>query len=585
MSSALSKLLLLGLAVTSTLADVTFNVVGFPEGDGTSLAVSVNNQLTKLSTTPETYPLWSGTVAGAKAPLKYHYAIVDGSSAVVDAEKFERDHAEGDKSKNDFFSRPLTVTKLPEVPPSYDPWPFTRPAMFDEGKIGTFHLTADPEQVKGIHGGGIDNDAPDIKVDMTYVHPDFSIALKNVSWGISGQSTRAFAKQSYKLKFKDSGKFLTTGSIKLRAEESDPTMMREKVYLDLLNSLGVPAIQANWARLFVNKQPVGLFLMTDDIKTPYIKRAYHAGNDKAKTGPEFKCNALEVTNEASLAYKGEDIASYDFKGIYEIEEAPDGEDVNKKDLIAFTKAINDFNPEKADSAALTKFAEVWDHQTFLRAMALEFLAGSWDTFWVAASNYYLYKPPGKPWNYIPTDFDYTFGNDYPTSQLGTYQEFSGGKSRPPLDKLLAVPSVRKDFEEMLKTITNRVFNSEILDARIDAYLAMIKDELSWDRQLTRLAPGKSRNWTVDSAVQNVAGAVPTMPFGLKPWIAERVKLLQTQLNYQQKLEKYTSKVNGNSTTVGAEGSDNNKKPDASSSAAKVASSVLLLALSLAAASL
>ncbi|KAK9760026.1 hypothetical protein K7432_016371 [Basidiobolus ranarum] len=388
MCTVLKYLAFVGWTITSVYGDVTFNVVGFPtkedgKGDST-LAVSVNNQWIKLTTTPETFPLWSGVVPGVTTPLKYQYGILDGSDNLLNKEKFIRELQEGTQSKNDFFTHSQTMWKFTEIPNSWETSNSIKPEIFLDGKIGTFHLTADPTEMSAIHTGDIDGD---IKVNLTFIHPDFTKSLNNVSLGISGQSSRLFAKQSYKLKFKDSGEFFSTRSIKLRAEETDPTMMREKIYIDLLNSFGVASIQANWARLFVNKQPVGLFLMTDDVKSPFLKRTFHDSDENAKIGAGFKCNAIEETKAANLAFKGGDLTGYDFQNTYEVEEAPDGKDVAHHSLVEFMKIISDFNPVNASDNDLKKLSEVWDYSHFLRAMALEFLAGSWDTFWKALGLY------------------------------------------------------------------------------------------------------------------------------------------------------------------------------------------------------
>ncbi|ORX80502.1 coth-domain-containing protein, partial [Basidiobolus meristosporus CBS 931.73] len=445
-------------------------------------------------------------------------------------ESFTRTLGDGNQTKNEFFDRSKTLVKIPDIPNVYAPWAFDRPAIFEDGMLGTIHLTADQDQVDSIHEA--QDDPPDIKVSMRFVHPDFAVSLEHVGWGISGQSTREFAKKSYKLSFKQSGDFLSVGSIKLRAEETDPTMMREKLYLDLLHSLGVAAIQANWVRLYVNRKPVGLFTMTDDIEAPFLRRVFHDGDLKAPTGVEFECNAIEVTNEANLVYHGMDEDHYDFTDVYVIKEAPEGDAAAKAALIAFTKAIHDFQPTTASPSEMSEFKAVWDYPHFLRAMGLEFLAGAWDNFWWSASNYHLYKPPHRPWFFVPTDFDYTFGNDYPDEKLRSYQKFNQGKMRPPLDKLLAIPKTRHDFEEMLERITNHAFNSDVLDAQIDGYLELLKEEISWDRGLPRLTSGKNLHWSLKSAVDNIAGPIPGKEFGLKPWIKDRVKLLHTQLGHQ-----------------------------------------------------
>lgn len=53
--------------------------------------------------------------------------------------------------------------------------------------------------------------------------------------------------------------------IKLRHMEEDPTQMREKLYADILQAMGVYANQANIVRLYINGQGMGTFNMLDDV--------------------------------------------------------------------------------------------------------------------------------------------------------------------------------------------------------------------------------------------------------------------------------------------------------------------------------
>lgn len=60
---------------------------------------------------------------------------------------------------------------------------------------------------------------------------------------------------------------------------------REKLALDMLGAAGAVTLNSQWIRLFVNGQPFGLFLMTDEATTHFIENAIYAGDhDRTNTG-------------------------------------------------------------------------------------------------------------------------------------------------------------------------------------------------------------------------------------------------------------------------------------------------------------
>lgn len=53
---------------------------------------------------------------------------------------------------------------------------------------------------------------------------------------------------------------------------------REKLLLDCLAASGAATLSGSWARLFVNNEAFGLYLMIDDASTHFIDDVLHAGN-------------------------------------------------------------------------------------------------------------------------------------------------------------------------------------------------------------------------------------------------------------------------------------------------------------------
>ncbi|KAG0314708.1 hypothetical protein BG000_005455, partial [Podila horticola] len=271
----------LGLVILAsrTLADVTYNVVGYPDTETGAFGVSVNGQITKLVTSSLTFPLWTGTVAGASAASEYKYVKLDSAGAPILEETFVRKFEDltDIQTRNEFFERPLTKTQLPNVPLVYEPWPMSESKAFDDEQIATFHLMADAELFEAMLQAPME--AHPIKANVRYINTKVVHNVDNVTLGLSGKSSMEFNKMAFKLEFDTAynQSFFSRPSIKLRSESSDPTMIREKLYIDMLNVMGVPTQQGAWVRLYVNSKPQGLYLMVDDIGKSFLKQTVHNG--------------------------------------------------------------------------------------------------------------------------------------------------------------------------------------------------------------------------------------------------------------------------------------------------------------------
>lgn len=267
----------------------------------------INGQLTKLSTFKPAYPLWSANVASTVAPLEYTLVRLDASGKVEKKETEVRQLPEGaSRTPNDFFDRPNTLHTLPPLPQVYENKVQQNSPFFREGYIGNLFVEGNPAKIKYIKleeqnstqtplkskfstlGNVACHDRvflffffcllrkrmADLPIGDFRLHSaNENIHISSVNFNLSGQSAREYAKLSYQLKFPKTTRLLGLAALKLRNEETDATLMREKLYVDMLNSLGVPAKQAAYARLYFNGRPVGLFVGMDEMKKHWDRRS------------------------------------------------------------------------------------------------------------------------------------------------------------------------------------------------------------------------------------------------------------------------------------------------------------------------
>jgi len=244
-------------------------------------------------------------VPGTTSAVQYKYVEVDATGAAVRTENFTRalPNVTSTHTYNEFFERPVTKWELPHIPYTYlATWPaYTK--VFNDDEIATIHVTADPTQIAALNANP--NLATDIKVDFRWIDHHMIFDQKNITFKTSGKSSKDYQKQAYKFSFDTdyNQTFFSRPNLKLRSEATDPTVMREKIYIDMLNAVGVPTQQGAYVRLFVNNNPFGLYLMVDDIKKSFVKQTIYGGDSNAAIG-----SLVQVRRET-----GPSLAHLDFK--------------------------------------------------------------------------------------------------------------------------------------------------------------------------------------------------------------------------------------------------------------------------------
>ncbi|KAF9323444.1 hypothetical protein BG006_001439 [Podila minutissima] len=495
-----------------TLADVTFNVVGFRDDDGDMFGVSINGKVTKLTTTTEAYPLWSANVPGVNGPLEYKYVQLSAAGKTTDEEEAKRKLPAGAiHTPNEFFGRSQSIHTLPPLPQLYENKLEQNSPFFREGYVASIFVEGDAANA---------ND---------------DIVINDVLFTLAGASAREYAKLAYRLKFPKENRLLDLSTLKLRSEETDATMIREKLYFDMLNSIGVPAQQSAYVRLYYNNKPIGLYVAVEEMKKHWIKTVLHPDVKKVKPGALWKMNSC-CGHEGNLEWLGPTIKSYFIGDIYKnILPGANPKDNIMKDLIDFMKVLKDYDPKKvADPIAF--WEQRLDLDLFLKAMVMEYLTGSWDSYWVAGSNFQFYNDPitGK-WTWLPTDFDDTFGTSFP-GDLESYRAIpkknKDGFESPLAQKLIIeTPQINARFEKYLKEIVTYLFKPAALTPRMEAYKKVIQEDVAWDRVLPRVSKGKSEKFTIGDLTTGLGKGVKGH-WGLGDWIRQRSDDVQEYLKFK-----------------------------------------------------
>ncbi|KAF9585676.1 hypothetical protein BGW38_001259 [Lunasporangiospora selenospora] len=529
---------LAGLAALASVAfaDITFNCIGYPSVTNGAFGVSIGGAVHKLVGNESTFPVWTGAVPGTDSSVVYSYVELDASGATLKTESFTRKlNATTDtQTPNEFFERPVTKHDFPRLPYTYLATYPSKSKAFKEDQIATIHITGTPAAIDAMNQNPTAES--DIRVNFRFINANTIHTQTNITFKTSGKSSKDYAKQSFKLKFDTeyNQTFFSRPNIKLRSEATDPTLMREKLYIDTLNSLGVPTQQGSYVRLFINNEAYGLYLMVDDIKKSFCKQTIHGGDNAVLPGSLIQGNAPSVSEQADLVYKGPNEADYnkDFYTMQNLGANPPTAPFTQ--FYAFMADIQAYDPATT-ADPLGYWNKRLDLDGFLRNMALEYLTGAFDNYWMAGSNYFMYfNPKLNKWQWVPTDFDGVIGNGADVNASASYKQLYNFQPDHPLVSKLIIntPKINAMFVQVLTEIIQTVFKPEAMDPHIDGLQKMIALDAQWDFSLTRHSAGKNDLWTMNDFNGNMVNVTREMSAGLKPWVAERAKAISAELGFQ-----------------------------------------------------
>ncbi|KAL6620840.1 hypothetical protein LY90DRAFT_708252 [Neocallimastix californiae] len=516
--------LFLAVNILLVQAKVTFKVIAV---SGTPKVV-VNGK--KYDMTVEEYPVYKASV-DVKTPVKYHY-ILNGSE-----EKFERE-ANGD-TLNEFFDRKITVKKHPLLPLAYQVSPLQdKSKLYDDTFIATILVEAPQSQIDNLHNNPKDEKLKYEGIKVIYVSPYNVQTFNKAKISISGQSTTEAKKLSYKLgglKTDDGKDLFDRTSIKLRANHMDPSLVREKIYIDMLNSLGIPTPQGKFARLFINKKPIGIFFISDDLNNGhFLKNTFNAGKKFTVNNHIFKADAYPDANiYANMKYYGKSSSKY---GVYTYKGDEDTKTVSstkmvEEILVPLFSSIKDY--------AQTKKINL-DVHGFLKAMAMQYAAYANDNYWMNPGNYFLFKNVVENyWYFLDNDFHISFGLGGSPSKaikakLDEYINLSEvDKERPLLDIARKVADNDAYLKNVLKRMVKTIFNINAVGPRIDSLVELIRDDVYWDSKLERVnkhsgAYGDYHYTTKDFEEQVTSIDGNGYPTPLKKWIIEKSKVIANE---------------------------------------------------------
>jgi hypothetical protein len=314
-------------------------------------------------------------------------------------------------------------------------------------------------------------------------------------------------------------------SLKLSNVFRDPTYLREVMTYEIASKY-MPAPRANFARVYVNDEYLGLYHLTQSVDDDLLEKFY--GNDD---GTLIKCdpnhNLAKPTHcpesdKASLQYLGPDSLCY-FPN-YE----PKSKDGLAK-LIPFIEILNQ-DPDALDS--------VLNIDETLWMLALNNTLVNLDSYLGRlCHNYYLYRDTFGVWHPIIWDMNLSFGGfrytglgrpltDEKLPKLSMFLHYKEQNDRRPLiTQLLGNELYRKIYVAHIRTIVEENFAEGQYLTTAEEIRAQIRDEVESE-------PYRLYDFALfDENYENLAEVNGSQIIGFQQLMRERTEYLRNHVVY------------------------------------------------------
>ncbi len=387
--------------------------------------------------------------------------------------------------------------------------------LFEDNKLPSVYITLPADSLTWLYN----NVQSDNNIRATFIFNDGlrRDTMRDVGFRLRGNTSRASAKKSFKVKFNayTSGiKYQGVKELNLNGSHNDPTMVREKLFYDAWNLSGLPQRRSGFAKVYINNAYYGLYINIEELDDEWLQRIY--GTDD---GNFYKC-----TYPADLKYLGTNPTLY--KNV-----------LHSAGVRAYDLKTNELTDNYADFAKLCQvintaadfecqIQKVLNVQGFLKAYAAEVAAGHWDNHGYNKNNFFLYQNPKNGlFEFISYDPDNSFGVDFfninwTTRNIYTWHNATNGIL---VAKLMAVPNFKNQYSFYLNQLTNNAFSN--LFPRLDAMKTLISTAAQEDTYRTR-----DYGFTF-ADFQNGFGLAAKNPakFGIQQFIGLRNQATLTQL--------------------------------------------------------
>ncbi|MFM2136824.1 MAG: hypothetical protein RL021_2224 [Bacteroidota bacterium] len=309
--------------------------------------------------------------------------------------------------------------------------------------------------------------------------------------------------------------------INLNNNFKDPTMMREKIYLDIMKKHGLPAPRCTYAKVYLNDKYLGLYLLTENIDDIFLQTQFG----------DIRGNLYQGEPVATLAYLGNDYKKYEKRYILRN---------NRKqnewtDLIRIIRIFNDST--LSDDEYVRKLDANFDVNKCLKAWAINNVLGNIDAYnMFYPHNFFLFHDSlTMKWHWITLDGNYSFAAWNPMLNfpqlvrmtLMRLDSLPNKGPRPLLDKMLVDNKyLRKRYLQIVDTLMRTDLQPEVIGRTIDSLSLRIRVAVYAD--VNKMYSNTDFDTNIRTTIGDPLDPGNFIP-GLKSYITERRKYIEEEL--------------------------------------------------------
>ncbi|MBK7571255.1 MAG: CotH kinase family protein [Bacteroidetes bacterium] len=302
----------------------------------------------------------------------------------------------------------------------------------------------------------------------------------------------------------------------------DPSMMREKLYLDLLNKEGLPAPRATYAKVYINDKYWGLYLVNESVDKVFLETRF-----KTSAG-----NLFQGEPQANFIYVGNEPMKYWNRYVLK-------NNLKKNDwtdLVKFIRLINDTTLSQEEY--LRKLEATMNLDKCLRAWAINNIIGNIDAYnMFYPHNFFIFHDSiSTKWQWISLDGNYAFAAWNPVMPLHQLENLDilvpdsvpYKERRPLLEKTLGENKfIQKRYLSIMTELLRKYFNEETMNQQIDSIALRIRVSVYAD--VNKMYSNTEFDTNINTTVGDPLDPGNFIP-GLKSFIAARRKSIEKQID-------------------------------------------------------
>jgi len=414
--------------------------------------------------------------------------------------------------------------------------------VFENTDIAEIRISIEQDNLDIIFAPGNEGSYEYLTADFSYESENIPLTtIPDIGLRLRGAIPRYSQKRDLKIsfnKFVSGRNFYGLKKFNLRSLNRDPSIIREKICLDLLKDINVVSTRSSFVKLYVNNEYWGLFLNVEQVDENFLNMHFGNSNGNLYKCARFANLSLREDGDYKFTFGPPDYAPHQIARAYKLSTNESEDDYS--DLINFIEVINN-TPYYNFTNDLGNSFHV---QSFLKAQAVSVMAGDWDGFWFNQNNYYLYYNTGtNRIEFIARDLDLTLGVDWGGGEYATPDIYSFGPvndDRPLINRMFNVPEYKGEYSMYIKQLIDNDFSIDQIWPKIEETKEMIQSAVEDDTYRTL-----DYGWDIDDFNNSYNEALGTfhaidyaaefdlvtrVAYGIKPFIESRLLSASDQVD-------------------------------------------------------